>query len=43
MPFNFGGPEFYESPGAAPMNRTERRRIAKAEGKAAKRGRKRKG
>jgi hypothetical protein len=29
MPFNFGGPKFYEYEPSAPMNRAERRRVSR--------------
>lgn len=41
MPFNFGGPKFYEYPSGTPMNRAERRRIEKEARKEAKKAKKR--
>ncbi|RYU57053.1 hypothetical protein EWI61_13820 [Methylolobus aquaticus] len=42
MPFNFEGPKFFEYEAGAPMNRAERRRIARAARKDAKKANKRK-
>lgn len=39
MPFNFGGPKFYEYPSGMPMNRAERRRMARAARKVEKKTR----
>lgn len=36
IPFNFGGPKFYEYESGAPMNRAERRRMAREARKASK-------
>lgn len=36
LPFNFGGPKFYEYESGAPMNRAERRRMARQARKAGK-------
>ena len=36
MPFNFGGPKFYQYESGAPMNRAERRRMARDARKEAK-------
>lgn len=42
MPFNFGGPKFYEHESGAPMNRAERRRMAREARKEAKKANKQK-
>lgn len=42
MPFNFGGPKFYEYESSAPMNRAERRRMAREARKASKNANKQK-
>jgi hypothetical protein len=42
MPFNFGGPKFYEYGSGTPMNRSERRKMAKEARKEAKKANKRK-
>ena len=42
MPFNFDGPKFYEYGSGAPMNRAERRRIAREARKEAKKANKQK-
>ncbi|HBO0902006.1 TPA: hypothetical protein L4E45_003453, partial [Pseudomonas aeruginosa] len=40
MPFNFGGPKFYDYESGAPMNRAERRRMAREARKKAKKANK---
>lgn len=42
MPFNFGGPKFYDHESGTPMNRAERRRMAKEARKEAKKANKKK-
>ncbi|MEC4242349.1 hypothetical protein [Pseudomonas sp. DSV-1] len=42
MPFNFGGPKFYEYGSGTPMNRAERRKMAKEARKEAKKANKKK-
>jgi len=42
MPFNFGGPKFYEYESVAPMNRAERRRMTREARKEAKKANKQK-
>uniref|UniRef100_UPI000617CD16 hypothetical protein n=1 Tax=Chromobacterium vaccinii TaxID=1108595 RepID=UPI000617CD16 len=42
MPFNFGGPQFYEYRPGAPMNRAERRRMEREARKEAKKANKQK-